>query len=115
MDQHQLITVIVARGHEQGGNFLAAGRWVELQSELDSLVRRFGFELLTQMAGGYEHNGDAGAGQYAYQVTGMRRTPGLGMEAGHFDQINRELRDLLYLFKARVMHVGFGALERLDA
>jgi hypothetical protein len=112
MGQHQFMTITIARGTEEARNMLPAGRWVELQGEVDSLVRRFGFRLLTQTSGAV--NGGEASGERIYQVLGMREREGLGLEANAFDNISREVRDLVYLFSSRITYLGFGALQRMD-
>jgi hypothetical protein len=98
----QMLTVIITRNDRSNGR----SQWIRAQQELDSLVRRFGFDIVLQAAG------SSPAEQLGcYQVTG-RRTESLGDDA-HFNAIRREVADVVYVHSLSAGTVGFGSIEQL--
>jgi hypothetical protein len=99
----QMLTVIIARNDRPNSR----SQWIQAQQELDSLVRRFGFDIVLQASGS-----SPAFQRGCYQVTG-RRSEMLGDEA-HFNAIRREVADVVYAHKLGTGTVGFGSIEQLS-
>ena len=95
----QMVTVIITRDDRHDG----FSRWTAARLDLDSLIRRMGFELIAQMAGSLND------GPSAYQVTGTREGP-LGDDG--IEAIRRELGNLVYLYSIPALSVGFGSIDQ---
>lgn len=99
-DFNQAMAVVLIRG----GN--SPSRWVAACDELDSLVRRWGFEIVSQTAGSLTADTTA----RTYQVLG-ERGQGIGE---HIDQIKVEVRHITYLYRLPNAKVVFGSIQTID-
>lgn len=97
--RRQMLTVIITRPARDYGS----REWTGVEAELDSLVRRMGFDIILTAAGARGHLA-------AYQVTGTK-AESLG-DAGH-KAVRTELADLAFVYQLPTPLVGFGSIDNL--
>ena len=100
-DFNQAMAVVLVRSDKTN-----IQRWQEACMELDSLVRRWGFRIVTRTSGSMH----VGADQRTYQVLG-ERGQGIG---DHFDQIKVEVRHITYLYRLPDARIVFGSIQTID-